>query len=86
MYQAFDSFLNMDTWHTRHPNDERRFFVALHTVVGNQEFNPDNLGDYMRVKKGVSRDAQENAFNYAIRHYVAAAWAVKDYLKATERL
>jgi hypothetical protein len=86
MYQAFDKFLNVDTWHTRHPNDEGRFFVVLHSVVGNPDFNPDSLGEYMRQKKNVSRDDKEHGFNYAIDHYVAAAWAVRDYLKATSRL
>jgi hypothetical protein len=82
LYEAFDNFLEIDTWHTHHPTDEQRFFTALNKVVTNPKFNPDNLGQYIRGKKGVSRDDGENAFNVAIDNYVAAAWAVKDYLKA----
>ena len=82
LYEAFDDFLHVDTWHTRHPNDEERFFVALEKVVKIPKFNPDDLGEYMRQKKRVSRDDEQLHFNTAIDHYVAAAWAVKDYLKA----
>jgi hypothetical protein len=82
LYEAFDKFLNTDTWHTRHAYDEERFFIALEKVIKDPQFNPDRLGEYMREKKNVSRDDAENAFNFDIDHYVAAAWAVKDYLKA----
>jgi hypothetical protein len=82
LYAAFDNFLGVETWHTRHPSDEQRFFIALNKVVTDPKFNPDNLGQYMREKKGILRDDGEHAFNVAIDHYVAAAWAVKDYLKA----
>jgi hypothetical protein len=82
MYEAFDKFLQADTWHTRHPSDEERFFVALEKVVKKPGFNPDDLGEYIRQKKALSRDDEENSFNIATDHYVAAAWAVKDYLRA----
>jgi hypothetical protein len=82
LYEAFDNFLNVDTWHTRHANDEHRFFVALCQVIDNPKFNPDEMGEYMRQKKRVSRDDEQMHFNVAIDFYVAAAWAVKGYLKA----
>jgi hypothetical protein len=81
-YEAFDNFLNVDTWHTRHPNDEARFFIALGKVINDPQFNADRLGEYMREKKCVSRDDAKNTFNFDIDHYVAAAWAVRGYLKA----
>jgi hypothetical protein len=81
LYEAFDNFLEVGTWHTRHPSDEGRFFVVLHTVVKDPRFNPDQLGEYIRQKKKISRD-DENLLNVAVDQYVAAAWAVKDYLKA----
>ena len=84
LYDAFDSFLKVDSWHTRHPYDEQRFFLALATVVNDPHFNADKLGEYMREKKSVSRDDAENSFNFAIDHYVSAAWAVRDYLKANK--
>jgi hypothetical protein len=82
LYETFDNFLNVDTWHTRHPFDEQRFFIELHKVIKDPQFNPDNLAEYIREKKNVSRDDRENLLNVAIDDYVAAAWAVKDYLKA----
>jgi hypothetical protein len=84
LYEALDKFLAVDTWHTGHPNDEGRFFVALEKVVKDPKFNADSLGEYMRGKKGVSRDDSENPFNKAIDQYVDAAWAVKSYLKANK--
>lgn len=84
MYQAFDDFLAMDTWYTRHPLDEKRFFVALSKVVSDPKFSADELGRYMRQKKNVAQDDQQNTFNIDIDHYVAAAWAVRDYLKANK--
>jgi hypothetical protein len=50
LYEAFDNFLNTGTWHTIHPNDEERFFVALEKVIKDSKFNPDQLGEYMRQK------------------------------------
>jgi hypothetical protein len=84
MYQAFDDFLAMDTWHTREHYDYKRFFVALSKVVSDPKFSADELGRYMRDKKNVARDDEENPFNADIDHYVAAAWAVRDYLKANK--
>ena len=72
----------VDTWHTSHPFDEERFFKALHQIVREPNFNPDEMGEYMRQKVGVSQDDDDNTYNQAIDGYVAAAWAVKDYLKA----
>jgi hypothetical protein len=82
MYEAFDNFLEIDTWHTHHPSDEARFFVVLETVVKNPKFNPDELGAYIRQKKHISRDDEANPFSPAVDEYVAQAWAVKDYLRA----
>ena len=28
MYEVFDNFIKVQTWHTRHPNDEQRFYIA----------------------------------------------------------
>jgi hypothetical protein len=85
MYQVFDGFLAMDTWHTRHALDERRFFEALSSVVKDSNFDPEKMGEYFRQKTRSTIHANDNKhpFEHAIAHYVAAAWAVKDYLAAT---
>ena len=86
MYEAFDSFLETDTWHSGHPSDEDRFFQALALEVGTPDFDPDRMGDYMRSRCGILRYDVNVALNHAIDGYVAAAWAVRRYLEATSRL
>ena len=54
MYAVFDSFLAADTWHTTHPLDGRRFFLALDKVVRNENFNADKMAAYIYDKTGVS--------------------------------
>jgi len=87
MYEAMDAFLNVDTWHTNHALDEGRFFVALHRIVEDPHFNADELGVYMRAKKGVSRDdATKQYLNDVIDGWVSRAWAVRQYLEANHML
>ena len=50
MYEAFDSFINVSTWHTRHPNDEQRFHKALSKVVWSDDFSPEQIASYLRKK------------------------------------
>lgn len=78
MYEAFDAFIRVDTWHTSHPIDGERFYKVLQKPG----FDPDQMGLHMREKLGVSRDDEDHPFNSAIDRYVAAAWAVKEYLQA----
>ena len=84
MYEEFNPFLDVETWHTRHAEDEERFFRALRRVVGNPRFNPDEMGEHMRARLRVDRNDDENPFNEAIDHYVAAAWAVRTFLRTPE--
>ncbi|MEK7994268.1 MAG: hypothetical protein AAB403_10740 [Planctomycetota bacterium] len=87
MYEAFDSFVSVDTWHTMHPADEERFFCALRTVVTNPDFDPNRLGYYMDCKRDQGEPALKNltedAYNKARDHYVMAACMVKGFLQAT---
>jgi len=81
MYKAFDTFLQIETWYTRHPTDERRFFEALYEVVRNPKFNADDMGAYMRKKLSIDTNDDDNQFSRAIDRYTADAWAVTEYLK-----
>jgi hypothetical protein len=81
MYEVFDSFIKVSTWHTRHPNDERRFLTALAEVVWSDEFNPDQMRDYFRSKLNISPNDHESEFAKDIDRYCSDAWAVKDFLK-----
>ena len=85
MYDAFDSYLDVETWHTPHALDGRRFFRALDRVVGSPDFNPDEMGRYMREKKGVSNNDTGHPFYPVIEGRVSDAWAVREYLQAKEQ-
>ena len=50
MYDAFDSFIRVGTWQTRQPSDEERFHLALGKVVWSNDFDPDQMSDYLREK------------------------------------
>jgi hypothetical protein len=52
MYEKLDSFMATDTWHTRHPSDEKRFFTVLHELLKNRKFQPGSMADYMRAEVG----------------------------------
>jgi hypothetical protein len=86
MYEVFDTFLAMDTWHTSHPLDDDRFYKALHRIVRDDEFNPDEMGRYLFMKTGVQRDNEEDSRVNSIGRRVSQAWSVKDYLEAMARL
>lgn len=84
MYQAFDNFLAVDTWHTTHPLDEKRFFRALDRIVRESAFNADAMASYMREKVGISpNEEKDDSRAEAIDRYTSAAWAVRGYLDAT---
>ena len=78
IYDAFDSFLNVKTWHTKHAEDERRFFEALHLVVDDADFNPDQMGESFIQKLGLEEGHGVEGSD-SVDHYVAAAWAVRTY-------
>lgn len=81
-YKAFDKFLALETWHTRHGFDEERFFAALHEALKDKAFDAEKMGEYFREKTRTANAGKEPPYEQAIAHYVAAAWAVKGYLKA----
>jgi hypothetical protein len=80
MYQVFDPFLAVSTWHTRHPSDETRFFLALQKAVRDPAFSPDTMGAYMRKKTGATAGGE---LDQSIDQYVTYARAVRTYLEAT---
>ena len=49
---------------------------ALYKVVWSEEFNPDDMADYMRNKIRPNPNMQ-----YPIERYQDDAWAVKDFLE-----
>ncbi|WMT71137.1 hypothetical protein [Bradyrhizobium sp. Ash2021] len=82
-YEIFDTFLRVETWHTSHPLDDKRFFRCLHEVVENPAFSAEAMGDYMRDVKSVN--SHEHHYASRIRDLVSKASAVREYLQVTER-
>jgi hypothetical protein len=81
MYDVFDTFIGLDTWHTHHPNDEQRFMTALYKVVWNHGFNPDELRKYLRAKLNLSENDHRSHFSNDVDEYTQGAWAVKDFIR-----
>lgn len=80
MYQALDPYLRSDTWHTGHPYDDGRFYAGLREIVHHPDFNADQMGDYFRSQKGVSRDnPDDEAFNQVIDKRVTQADAIREF-------
>jgi hypothetical protein len=78
MYEAMDAFLRVDTWHIGHALDRDRFFKALAQIVREENFNPEEMGNYMRNKLGIDFDDHDSAQAEAINACVSDACAVSD--------
>ena len=85
MYNALDSFLSRDTWHSGHSNDLDHFNRALAGIVGNPDFNADEMANYMYIVKGIS-NTSEHPIAQAIERRRRAACAVYEYLQANNSL
>jgi hypothetical protein len=81
MYEVFDFFMGIDTWHTRHDYDLQRFYEALDKVVWSDAFNADSMADYMRSKINVPNDDHVSHFAQQIERCRDDAWAVREFLK-----
>lgn len=82
MYQAMDSYLNVDTWHTAHPLDDQRFYEALAKIVRNPAFSAEAMGDYMRDREGIDpNNPSHSELNSVIDRRVTEAWAISEFLK-----
>lgn len=60
MYEAFESFIKVQTWYTRHPSDEERFYIALSKVVWSKDFSPEGMASYLRKKLNLSPNDHKN--------------------------
>jgi len=80
MYNNFDSFIRVETWHTTHPLDDQRFYQALDKVVRHKDFSPPQMADYFRNYLG-KRAAQ---FADAIDHREEQAETIRDFLTQTK--
>ena len=69
MYDAFDSFIRVGTWQTRQPSDQERFHLALGKVVWSNDFDPDQMADYLRVKLNLPAEHRGSYFAQTIDRY-----------------
>ncbi|OHD05054.1 hypothetical protein [Sphingopyxis sp. RIFCSPHIGHO2_12_FULL_65_19] len=76
-----DSYLDVDTWHTSHPLDDQRFYKALSKIVRDPKFSPEAMGEYIRDKKGVSRDDNGDVFNNVIDRRITEAYAIQEFVR-----
>ncbi len=81
MYEVMDSFLARSTWTKRHPIDDEAFCRALFQIVWNDDFHPDVLERYLRMKTGIPADDQTSDRGEAISRYCRAASAIWDFMK-----
>jgi len=80
MYEAFDLFLSVPTWHTNHQLDEERFFRSLRSVVHQPHFDPEGLKAYiMTVKNG---ELTDGVLTDAADRYAAMAEVVLKYVNS----
>lgn len=80
MYEVFDSFLKVETWHTTHPMDDKRFNLALNQVVRKAGFDADEMAGYFRSKLGIGADDEAHTFDEAIRRRQRQADAIHSFL------
>lgn len=69
MYEVFNKFLRVATWHTTHPKDDERFHLALNEVVRLKSFDPSHMADYFRSYLGTQADHFHEAID--MRHLQA---------------
>ncbi|MAI61859.1 MAG: hypothetical protein CBB87_05100 [Micavibrio sp. TMED27] len=80
MHNIFDNFLDKDTWHKDHPGDNAMFYSALSQVIDDESFCSDEMAEYMRNRKNVSRD-NNDIFSFRIQTLQSAALHISDYKK-----
>jgi hypothetical protein len=81
MYEVFDGLLSTPTWQARDIPDEERFYAALNKIVWSDDFEPDDLRQYMRDKVKVPDSDEESDAAEAIDRYTQDAWAVLDFIR-----
>ena len=80
MYEAFDSFLKVGTWHTTHPKDDERFYLALREVVLQRDFSPEKMREYFQEKVGLGDDESHPTMEAITRRYHQAE-TIADYAR-----
>jgi hypothetical protein len=81
MYTIFDPFLSIDSWYTRQPADQERFFHALRKIIHNRNFNAEAIAEHFDRSPARAR-VDDEAYLEARDYYVAAAAVVRRYVQS----
>ena len=79
-YTKLDRFMAVETWHTNHADDLKRFNSVLYELLKDDDFNPDEMREYMAQTLRIDRNDDEHPFSRELDRLTAAAWSVKEYL------
>lgn len=85
MYNVMDSYLQVGTWYSLHPLDEKRFFVALNNIIDDPKFSAEDMGSYMYNYFNLNPNDDDNAFVKTIRRLISKATTIKDFLDTVSR-
>ncbi|MCW5727266.1 hypothetical protein [Parvibaculum sp.] len=85
MYDAMNGWLDIETWHTGHPNDRERFFRGLDKIIDSHNFNADEMREHCRRRVGLAIEDHESDLAKVIDRHAQEAWAVKEYLAIRRR-
>lgn len=75
-------FLEVGTWHTFHPSDQERFYLALSRIIGDPHFNVAKMAEEIRAR-GYKDGLDEDLIEKNVAKYLEAASIVDSYLRAT---
>jgi hypothetical protein len=84
MYEALDEFLNVQTWASRHWEDDRRFYRALSKIIGDPAFIETGLIKYIEARYIKQFEDHEEAARIS-SEYGEKASVVRHYLDANSQ-
>lgn len=82
MYNPIKDFLNVTTWHTGHPLDKQRFYVALSNIIDNPDFTIEKLRVFMLTEKNLLDEGSDNSLVKVIDTLIREADVIYEYKKA----
>jgi hypothetical protein len=80
LYEVFDQFVKIPSWHTGHPLDRARFMRALAKVIRQKKFDPEGMGTYLRANCSEDIWGPSDRFEKVIAALVGDAAAIREYM------
>lgn len=85
--ECLKPWMQVDTWHTNHPNDEKRFNLALSNslkTLGNNIHSSDFEEVIAELAEETSPDMVESSRNELVTKYVIRAENIVSYILDTQ--